>query len=42
MRADRLCLVSRIDTVANRYFCTEAVMQEMSEIASIVHMQALA
>lgn len=31
MCADRLCLVSNIDTVANRYFCTEAVMQESSK-----------
>jgi hypothetical protein len=39
IRADRLSLVSSIDTAANRCFCTEAVMQESSEIASIVHVR---
>jgi hypothetical protein len=28
-----------MDAAANRYFCTEAVMQENSKIASIVHLQ---
>jgi hypothetical protein len=31
IRIDRLCLVATMDAAANRYFCTEAVMQENSK-----------